>query len=301
MVTTAPSPRMLQLTLSIVPDLPKLTISSAIDILLVAALIYQFLMMVRGRRAAPILAGLAVLSGVYVLALYAQLELLRTVLAALAPYTAFALIVMFQSELRRVLARIGRTRLLALGGRFQRREATQEILLAVTKMAANKTGALIVLEQDVGLRTFIESGIPLDAWVSRDLLMSIFEPGSALHDGAVIVQRDRVAAAACFLPLTMNPLLAKELGTRHRAAIGITEEADCMTVVVSEETGEISVAAFGELEVGVTEARLELRLTSHARRRDPSPIPEAATDLRRRVPESDHVPEDRNARQAKTL
>ncbi len=251
------------------PDLPKLTLSSAIDILVVAVLIYQFLMMVRGRRAAPILAGLGILCGVYAVAVYAHLELLRTVLAAAAPYTAFALIVMFQSELRRLLARIGRTQFLAIGGRLQRRELSQEILMAVAKMAQEKTGALIVVERDVGLRTFIESGVPLDAWLSRDLLLSIFKNGSALHDGAVIVQRERIAAAACFLPLTMNPTLSKEFGTRHRAAVGITEEADCISIIVSEETGKISVCAFGEIEADVDVKRVEERLASHARRKDP--------------------------------
>jgi diadenylate cyclase len=254
---------------SILPGLPKLTIASVIDIIVVSILVYQFLMMIRGRRAAPILAGLGILGVVYAIAVYAQLELLRTILAAVAPYTAIALIVMFQSELRRLLARIGRTQFVAAGSRLQRREMTQEILLAISKMATDKTGALIVVERDVGLRTFVESGVPLDAWISRDLLLSIFERGGALHDGAVIIQRDRVAAAACFLPLTMNPMLLKELGTRHRAAIGITEEADCISIIVSEESGKISVAAFGEVEVDVTTKRVEERLSSHARRRDP--------------------------------
>jgi diadenylate cyclase len=250
------------------PTLPSLTITSVIDILLVAYLIYQFLMMVRGRRAAPILAGITLLAAVYLISVWMRLELLRTILATLAPYTAFALIVMFQSELRRWLARLGRTQFLGLGGRLQRREITQEILLAVAQMSQNSTGALIVIERDIGLRTFVESGVMLDAVVSRDLLLAIFEPGGALHDGAVIIQRDRIIAAACFLPLTMNPVMIEQLGTRHRAAIGITEEADCLSIIVSEETGRISIAAFGEIEFDVTLKRLEERLTSHARRRD---------------------------------
>jgi diadenylate cyclase len=257
----------------LLPDLPKLTLASAIDIIVVAILIYQFLLMVRGRRAAPILAGLGILGLAYAAAVYAHLELLRTILAAAAPYTAFALIVMFQSELRRLLARIGRTQFLAVGSRLQRRELAQEIIMAITKMSQEKTGALIVVERDVGLRTFVESGVPMDAFLSRDLLLSIFKSGSALHDGAVIVQRERIAAAACFLPLTMNPTLAKDLGTRHRAAIGITEEADCISIIVSEETGQISVAAFGEIESNVTEKRVEERLTSHAKRKHPKDAP----------------------------
>jgi diadenylate cyclase len=287
---------MLLLSPSILPALPKLTISSVFDVLLVAILIYQFLMMVRGRRAAPVLAGLGILCVVYVISVYAQLELLRSVLATVAPYTAFALIVMFQSELRRLLARIGRTQFLAVGGRLQRREVTEDLMMAVTMMAQEKIGALIVIERDVGLRTFVESGVPLDAYVSRDLLLAIFEPGAALHDGAVIIQRDRVAAAACFLPLTMNPTLLKELGTRHRAAIGITEEADCISIIVSEETGKMSVAAFGEIETDLTPKQVEERLAAHASRRDPRHAllhtPDSAEP---------NFPDGRSVRQAKSL
>src|SRR5262249_44931412 len=154
------------------------------------------------------------------------------ILAYLAPYTAIAVIVMFQSELRRLLARLGRRRWLTLGSRLQRRESHDEILLALPVLSGSKTGALIVVERDIGLRTFIESGLALDANISRDLLLAIFQHNGALHDGAVIVQADRIAAAACFLPLSSNPNLARTLGTRHRAGIGITEESDCMSLIV---------------------------------------------------------------------
>jgi len=254
------------------PNLPSLTFTSVLDILIVAFLIYQFLMIIRGRRAFPILVGVVVMGVVYLASTRFHLELLRTILAALVPYTGFALIVMFQSELRRMLSRIGRTQMLGMGGRMQHREMTQEIILAISQMSQNKVGALIVIERDIGLRTFVESGVALEAFVSRDLLCSIFEPGGALHDGAVIIQRDRIAAAACFLPLTMNPQLLQKLGTRHRAALGITEEADCLSIIVSEETGRISVAAFGELEADVTPKRVGERLGAHGRRRDPKPF-----------------------------
>ena len=138
-----------------------------------------------------------------------------------------------------------------------------DILLAVRQMAEQKTGALIVIEGDIGLRTFIESGVALDARVSRDILCSIFQPGGVLHDGAVIIQGDRVSAAACFLPLTTNPALSRQLGTRHRAAIGVTEETDALAVVVSEETGQISVAARGDLESDVNIERLQEWLTRY--------------------------------------
>ena len=252
------------------PVMPPITITSVLDVLLVAILIYQLLAIIRGRRAAPVAFGILILGVVYVLSAVFQLELLRTVLATLAPYTAFALIVMFQSELRRLLSRLGRSQLPALSGTtsIERRDLINDIVFAVNELASRRTGALIVLERDVGLRTFVESGTKLDAAMSRDLLLSIFFPKGPMHDGAVIIQRDRIAAAACFLPLTMNPALAHSLGTRHRAAIGITEEADCISVIVSEETGGISVATFGEIERDVNPTRLVQRLIDHARYRE---------------------------------
>lgn len=243
--------------------LPALTPIAVFDILVTAFLIYQFLMIIRGRRAAHVLFGVFVLVLTYLIAVWTGMELLRTLLATLAPYTAFALIVMFQSEIKRMLARIGPRGLFPWGGRLQQREFMEEILLALEDLSARKKGALIVVEREIGLRTFIESGVRLDAAVSHDLLLSIFEPGSALHDGAVIVQNGRAAAAACFLPLSMNPVLMSTLGTRHRAAIGVTEESDCMALVVSEETGRISIAAFGELEMDVTLQRVDQRLARH--------------------------------------
>jgi diadenylate cyclase len=248
----------------LLPVIPKFTVTALIDILAVAFLIYQFIVIIRGRRAAHILTGIWILGVLYIVAVWTRLELLRSVLAAMAPYTAIALIVMFQSELRRMLARIGRSRWLGLGGQLEHREMIDEIILAVQQMAEAKTGALIVIEQDIGLRTFIESGVALDAAVSRDLLCSIFYPGSALHDGAVIVQGDRIAAAACFLPLTTNPQMQRRLGTRHRAAIGVSEETDALAVVVSEETGQIGLASRGDLEPGVTLERLRERLNRYS-------------------------------------
>jgi diadenylate cyclase len=248
-------------------ELPKFTVTSAIDILVVAILIYQLLVIIRGRRAVHILLGIGILVLIYFIAIWAKLEVLRTILATLAPYTAIALIVMFQSELRRMLARLGRRPFLGVT-QLERRELMQEILLAVAHLSQRKTGALIVLERKLGLRTFVESGVNLDAAISRDLLCSIFHPGGALHDGAVIIQGDRITAAACFLPLTTNPLLVTELGTRHRAALGITEESDCMAVVVSEETGRVSIAAFSEIELDVPLERVEQLLTGRLDRGD---------------------------------
>jgi diadenylate cyclase len=249
------------------PEMPKFTVTAAIDIVVVAILIYQLLLIIRGRRAVHILLGIGILVLIYFIAIWAKLEVLRTILATLAPYTAIALIVMFQSELRRMLARLGRRPFLGIT-QLERRELTQEILLAVGHLSQKRTGALIVLEGKLGLRTFVESGVNLDAAISRDLLCAIFHPGGALHDGAVIIQGDRVTAAACFLPLTTNPALITELGTRHRAALGITEESDCMAVVVSEETGRISIAAFSEIELDVALERVEQLLTGRLERSD---------------------------------
>ncbi len=251
---------MRQFLLQLSEAMPRINIRAVIDILLVALLIYQSAMIMRGRRAMHIVLGLGTLVVVYVAAMLTGLELVRTVLEAIAPYTAFALIVVFQSELRRMLSRLGEQRWMGIGSRFQTREIADEIVLAVGYLAQHKIGALIVLEGDVGLRSFIESGVSLDARVTRDLLLAIFQPGAALHDGAVIVQNGRIAAAACFLPLTMNPNLSGKLGTRHRAGIGVTEESDCLAVIVSEERGTISLAARGELREDVSMEALAERL-----------------------------------------
>ena len=240
--------------------IPRVTITAAIDILAVAVIIYQVLQIVRGTRAAHILVGILTVFVAYQIALRTGLEALRSLLASLAPYTAIAIIVLFQSEIRRTLARLGRKRLF---GGYARPESTDEILLALSALSRDRTGGLIVIERDIGLRTFIESGVRLDSQISRDLLLSIFLPGTALHDGAVIVQKDRIAAAACFLPLSVSPMVASTMGTRHRAGIGITEETDCLALIVSEETGKISIAAFGEIESDVTIERVDERISLH--------------------------------------
>ncbi|HEV3199496.1 MAG TPA: diadenylate cyclase CdaA [Bryobacteraceae bacterium] len=262
-------------------SLPELTLTGIVDIVVVAFLVYQALMVVRGTRAGHILTGILILVLLYAIAVWTGLEALRSVLAFIVPYLGLAVIVLFQSEIRRTLARLGRKRWWGFGGGFRGPESASEILLAVEQLAAQKTGALIVLERDIGLRTFIESGVRLESLISRDLLLSIFTPGLPLHDGAVIVQKDRIAAAACFLPLTTNPVLSRTLGTRHRAAIGITEETDCLSLVVSEETGRISVAAFGELAQGLSVADATDRVNRHFEVLRPAPlqIDEYAADI----------------------
>jgi len=241
-------------------ELPRLTWTAVIDILAVALVLYQVLQIVRGTRAAHILAGIVTVVIIYQVAVRMGLETLRSMVSSLAPFATIALVVLFQQEIRRTLGRLGRRRLL---GGYHAPESTDEILLAISSLARDKVGALIVLERDAGLRTFVESGVRLDAQVSRDLLLSIFMPGTALHDGAVIIQKDRIAAAACFLPLSVRPEVTTRLGTRHRAGLGITEESDAMALIVSEETGAISIASAGEIEQGVTIERAEFRVRRH--------------------------------------
>jgi diadenylate cyclase len=237
----------------------------ALDILLVALLIYQVLVMIRGTRAVPMLVGLTVMALMFYLARIGALTTLNWVVSHVLPYVVFALIVVFQSEIRHVLADLGR-RLTFLGGSAADADSYDDIVLAANLFSQHQTGALIVIEREIGLRTHIESGVPLDARLSYDLLATLFRPSAPLHDGAVIVQKDRIAAAACFLPLSMNPLLSTQLGTRHRAGIGITEETDAIAVICSEETGAISFAVGGRIERDLTVEQLRERLGSELRR-----------------------------------
>jgi diadenylate cyclase len=185
----------------------------------------------------------------------------------------FALIVVFAAEIRQALARLGRGLTLSRASGSEA-DAYDDIVLAANLFCQNQTGALIIIEREIGLRTYIESGVPLDARLSYDLLATIFRPSAPLHDGAVIVQNDRVAAAACFLPLSMNPVLSTQLGTRHRAGIGVTEETDAIAVIVSEETGSISLAVSGKIERDLTVEQLRDRLGELLRRYvPPSTLP----------------------------
>ena len=230
---------------SLLSQMPRFTWSAALDILVTAFIIYQFIIIVRGRRSAAMLAGLLVLVLVYLGAVYAKLEMLRTILATLAPYTAFAIIVMFQSEIRRLLARIGQRRIIGFGSRLHRRETVEELLLAVQQLAQQKIGALIVIEREVGLRTFVESGVPLDANVSRDLLLAIFYPGSAMHDGAVIIQGDYRAIQIDIVGV--NILLQTLGGHGHRHKI-----IDAGFVVPVSKLGDGVMAGRDKLHVAVS-------------------------------------------------
>ena len=238
---------------------------TVLDILLVALIIYEVLVMIQGTRAAPMLAGLAAVAAAFYLARIGELVTLNWLVSHLLPYIVFALIVVFQSEIRHVLSDVGR-RVSFLRGSVVEGDSYDDIVLAANLFSQHQTGALIVIEREIGLRTYIESGVAMDARLSYDLLATIFRPSAPLHDGAVIIQKDRLAAAACFLPLSMNPVLSTQMGTRHRAAIGITEETDAIAVIVSEETGAISVAVGGKIDRDLTVDQLRARLSSELRR-----------------------------------
>ncbi len=231
-----------------------------VDILIVAFLIYQLLQFIRGTHAVQMALGALVLVLLYWLSQLLHLETVNWLLRTFMPYLVFGIIVVFQTEIRKVLAQLGKTPLPGVFGSPRTEEVIDEVVLAATTLAAQRTGAIVVIERDMGLRSYIETGIALDAYVTYDLLISIFNPGTPLHDGAVIIQGNRVAAAACFLPLTVNPQLSRELGSRHRAAIGVTEDTDALAVVVSEETGVISLVVGGRIRRGLEAASLKAAL-----------------------------------------
>ncbi len=231
-----------------------------LDIALVALLLYGILKLLRDTRAIQMAYGLLALGLLYFLAQWIGLHTVEFVLRNAALYIGIAVIVIFQNEIRSALVQFGRYLPRPFGERRLRRseyeQLFEEVILAVTTLAAERMGALIVFERNVGLQGVIETGVRLDARVSYDLLVSIFNPRAPLHDGAVIIRGDRVVAASCFLPLTLNPQLSKELGTRHRAAIGITEDTDAVAIVVSEETGIISFVAEGQISRHLDATRL---------------------------------------------
>ncbi len=240
---------------------PAIAWWDVLDIALVSFLIYELLLFIRGTRAVQMALSGGFLLGLYFVSQWLQLETVNWVIRNLATYIVFAIIVLFQADIRRALAHFGRAPFFRYLERLEATtEAIEELVVSATNLAARRIGAIIVIERQIGLRNYIEGGIPLDSMITYDLLGSIFQPGSPLHDGAVIVQGDRIAAAACFLPLSVNPLVSRDLGTRHRAALGLTEENDSVAIVVSEETGNISLALNGSLERGLTTDALRSRL-----------------------------------------
>jgi diadenylate cyclase len=255
---------------------PAMTWWDALDILIVSVLIYEALKLIRGTRAMQMAIG----SVVVILLLYvSQVFPLRTVgwlIRSVLAYVVIAGIVLFQSDIRRALSHLGRAPFFRYFGQMEHAaETLEEVITASALLAKAKVGAIIVFEREIGLRNYVESGIPIDSTVSYDLLTNIFQPGTPLHDGAVIIAEGRIAAAACFLPLAVSPKLDRDLGTRHRAAIGLTEETDAIAVVVSEERGEISIARHGRLSrrLSIDELRDRLQTLMLQRRRTAEPDP----------------------------
>ena len=247
------------------------------DILVVSILIYEVLKLIRGTRAVQMVFGGGLFVALFYGSRWAHLETVNWLVRNLASYIVIAVIVLFQADIRRALAHFGRAPFFRYFAKAESAEETiEELVVAASMLSAQHVGAIIAIERQIGLRSYIEGGIPLEAVLSYDLLLSIFLPSSPLHDGAVIVQEDRVAAAACFLPLTVNPRLSKELGSRHRAAIGLTEENDAVAIVVSEQSGSISVVVDGGIERGLDADALRARLRSLVlqRRATRTPKPE---------------------------
>lgn len=232
---------------------------SVLDIALVFIIVYVVLKLFRGTRAVPTLVGMVILALLYWIAVVQELSTLEFVLRYAVGFIGIAIIVLFQSEIRQALMYFAnRLRFPILKnqrGQFGG-SVYDEIVLAVTTLASEKTGALIVIERNVGLRNFIDAGVQLDARISYDLIVSIFHPETPLHDGAVVIQNERIAAASVFLPLTKNPEVSRELGTRHRAAIGITEGSDAISLVVSEETGLITYVEAGKVRRNIEPTQL---------------------------------------------
>jgi len=242
--------------------LQELSLWAVFDIFLLALLIYQLLLLIRGTRSVNILVAMAVLVLLYFVSGPGWIELnaVHSVLGNLLLYVPLAVLILFQQQIRQALANLGTGPLSAFLPKRVEHRLIDEVALVAAALSSKRVGALIVIGRDMGLRTFCETGIALDALVSYDLMMNIFIRRSALHDGAVVIEGGRIKAASCFLPLTTRPSLSRSYGTRHRAAIGISEESDALAVIVSEETGGISLAVGGRIIEGLNAQTLRDRL-----------------------------------------
>jgi diadenylate cyclase len=250
-----------------------------LDIAIVSIIVYEFLKLIRGTRAVQMAAGSLLLVGLFYVSRLAPLQTLNWMIRNMLVYVAFAAIVIFQSDIRRALAHFGQAPFFRyLTRQESANETIEELVVASTMLSSQRIGAIIAIEREIGLRNYIESGIPIDATLTYDLIVTIFQPKSPLHDGAVILQEGRIAAAACFLPLTVNPRVSRELGTRHRAAIGLTEENDAVAIVVSEERGQIALAINGRIDRDLSPDDLRERLKTFVVQRRGSGIPSSAYD-----------------------
>jgi diadenylate cyclase len=236
-------------------------ILDVLDILIVSMIVYRLLLFIKGTKAAQMLIGLGLLLGASLLSRYLELYTLDWLIQSFWSQAVIALIIVFQPEIRRALAQMGEAQFLQTFTSAEELKSLEEIVRAAVALANRKIGALMVIERDTSLKDFVEIGTPLDAKVSKELLISIFHPASPIHDGAVVIKGNRVVAAGCFLPITLSPEVSKAMGTRHRAGLGLAEETDAVVIVVSEETGMISLAISGKLETNLDMARLRNVLT----------------------------------------
>ena len=246
------------------------------DVLVLAYLIYQLVLLIKGTRAVQMMTGVVFIISAYFIAGILKLTTVQQFLGYLLYWIPFAMIVIFQNTIRRALSRFGRNPFFRLTSRPQSEALINELVLAATSLASRRVGGLIVIEREQGLRNYIETGIAIDALLSYDLILSIFSPRSPLHDGAIVIQEGRIRAAACFLPLTSHPTLSKEFGTRHRAAIGISEETDAVAIVISEERGTVAIAFEGRIIEDVDALHLRDLLNQYLEIRLKEMEPEAA-------------------------
>jgi uncharacterized protein (TIGR00159 family) len=232
-----------------------------VDMLIIGFVVYQLVLLIRGTRAVQMIIGLLVLAAVYQGAQFFELYAVNWVLDSIGNVILIVVVVVFQADIRRMLTQVGTGPLSSRMQRLAHGQAIEEITRAAVLLAGRRVGALIVLAREVGLNEYVEGGTRLDAQMTKELVLSIFLPSSPLHDGALVVQHGRIVAAGCFLPLTANPNVSKTLGTRHRAAIGLTEETDAVVIVVSEEEGTISLVCEGHitrnLDAGVLRSTLQ--------------------------------------------
>jgi len=247
-----------------------------LDIFLVAVLFYRLLILVKGTRSAQMYVGLLVIVAIGIAAREFDLIAIKWIADSLKTVWLIAFVIIFQPELRHALAQFGRTRYFRSFLRGESYGVLGEVVRGIETLAQRQHGAIIALERNVGLRNFVDTGTRLDAKVSAELLVTLFSPGSPLHDGALILREDIAVAASCILPLSANPRLAQTLGTRHRAALGLSEESDAAVIVVSEETGAISVAFRGQMKRHVNEGELRSELSRIFRIRGQDDEPGAA-------------------------
>jgi len=243
----------------------KFTLIDLIDVALVAFLFYRLLILMKGTRSVQIVIGLILLFVISFLAFWFRLEGLKWLISNIATVGIIVLVIVFQPELRTALAQIGHSQLFRLFFKYEKEKTLDELVKTAVRLSQLRYGGLLVLAREIGLKNFMDTGKPINAVVSADLLVTIFTPYTPLHDGAAIIQGDYVVAVACTLPLTMNPRYSQLFGMRHKAAIGVTEESDAIAIAVSEETGKISVAFKGVLYEDVDKSVLKETLARMAK------------------------------------